>query len=513
MGYAQSPYAHAERRRHSQARSASAAVTARVLHKTSGKGQKGQKARPGHHGIPKPGFEGGQMPMPRRIPKRGFTNAPLRRTFPVNVGDARASASRPATVDHRRAQGQGPHPALGELVKILGDGELTKKLTSSRTTSRRLLKRSSRRPAVAARIIEQLASKEAAPAALSKESRWPQHRQYRQGSRAPQAHPVHAGAARGLSRRHLRHDSGRQPRRDEAGHACAPRARSSACSTCSPAARSSSCRSSPSASCRTSRRRSSCSCSPSSSRRSSGSTRKASRGRRRSTSTPATARSCCRWCSRASSRATSRASTAPTAQYGAVVAHPGLGFRLLTMLSLTTGTAFIMWLGEQITERGIGNGISLIIFAGIVAGFPDAVVRLVQKSTSTGDLNAFELFLILGSSSRVIAAISFFERGQRKIPVQYAKRVVGRKMYGGAVDAPAAQDQRRRRHPADLRVVDPDVPGADRELRQARVDAEGRRRAAAGRLALQRHVHRRSSSSSATSTRRSRSIRSTSPTT
>jgi preprotein translocase subunit SecY len=118
-------------------------------------------------------------------------------------------------------------------------------------------------------------------------------------------------------------------------------------------------------------------------------------------------------------------------QYGTVVANPGLGFELLTMCSLTTGTCFIMWLGEQITERGIGNGISLVIFAGIVAGFPDAVVRLVQKSTSTGDLNAFELFLILGIVITVIAVIIFFERGQRKIPVQYAKRVVGRKMYGG----------------------------------------------------------------------------------
>jgi preprotein translocase subunit SecY len=114
-----------------------------------------------------------------------------------------------------------------------------------------------------------------------------------------------------------------------------------------------------------------------------------------------------------------------------VVANPGWAFRIMTMLTLSTGTVFIMWLGEQITERGIGNGISLIIFAGIVAGFPDAVVRLVQKSTSTGDLNAFELFMILGIVICVIAAIIFFERGQRKIPVQYAKRVVGRKMYGG----------------------------------------------------------------------------------
>jgi preprotein translocase subunit SecY len=119
------------------------------------------------------------------------------------------------------------------------------------------------------------------------------------------------------------------------------------------------------------------------------------------------------------------------AQYGEVVLNPGLSFELLTMISLTTGTAFIMWLGEQITERGIGNGISLIIFAGIVAGFPDAVVRLMQKSSTQGDLTAFDLFVILAIVVGVIATIIFFERGQRRIPVQYAKRVVGRKMYGG----------------------------------------------------------------------------------
>jgi preprotein translocase subunit SecY len=119
------------------------------------------------------------------------------------------------------------------------------------------------------------------------------------------------------------------------------------------------------------------------------------------------------------------------AQYGEVVLNPGLAFELLTMVSLTTGTAFIMWLGEQITERGIGNGISLIIFAGIVAGFPDAVVRLVQKSSTQGDLTAFDLFIILAIVIAVIGAIIFFEQGQRKIPVQYAKRVVGRKMFGG----------------------------------------------------------------------------------
>ncbi len=114
-----------------------------------------------------------------------------------------------------------------------------------------------------------------------------------------------------------------------------------------------------------------------------------------------------------------------------VVVNPGLGFKLLTMTSLTTGTAFIMWLGEQITERGIGNGISLIIFAGIVSGFPSAVFRLFEKSGSSGELSAFDLFVILAIVIGVIAAVIFFERGQRKIPVQYAKRVVGRKMFGG----------------------------------------------------------------------------------
>ncbi len=114
-----------------------------------------------------------------------------------------------------------------------------------------------------------------------------------------------------------------------------------------------------------------------------------------------------------------------------VVVDPGLSFKLITMVSLTTGTAFIMWLGEQITERGIGNGISLIIFAGIVAGFPAAVIRLLEKSQGGGDLTAFDLFTILAIVVGVIAAVIFFERGQRKIPVQYAKRVVGRKMFGG----------------------------------------------------------------------------------
>ena len=115
---------------------------------------------------------------------------------------------------------------------------------------------------------------------------------------------------------------------------------------------------------------------------------------------------------------------------GAFIQNPGWSFRLLTMITLTSGTAFIMWLGEQITERGIGNGISLIIFAGIVARFPAAVVstfRLVQA----GELSLFFVIFLVIMMIGVVGAIVFIERGQRKIPVQYAKRVVGRKVYGG----------------------------------------------------------------------------------
>jgi preprotein translocase subunit SecY len=115
---------------------------------------------------------------------------------------------------------------------------------------------------------------------------------------------------------------------------------------------------------------------------------------------------------------------------GSVVVDPGWTFRILTMVSLTTGTAFIMWLGEQITERGIGNGISLIIFAGIVCDIPDAIMRFwsVKKM---GDIGSFQVIFLVGLIVFVIAAITFFERGHRRIPIQYAKRMVGRKMYGG----------------------------------------------------------------------------------
>ncbi|GMV39236.1 MAG: protein translocase subunit SecY [Myxococcales bacterium] len=115
-----------------------------------------------------------------------------------------------------------------------------------------------------------------------------------------------------------------------------------------------------------------------------------------------------------------------------VVVEGGLLFKVLTVISLTAGTVFLMWLGEQITERGIGNGISLIIFAGIIAGLPDAVVQTFRLSTfGGGELPPLTLVIIGVVILAVIAVIIFFERGQRRIPVQYAKKVVGRRQYGG----------------------------------------------------------------------------------
>ncbi len=113
-----------------------------------------------------------------------------------------------------------------------------------------------------------------------------------------------------------------------------------------------------------------------------------------------------------------------------IVMYPGWEFRLMTVITLTAGTAFIMWLGEQITERGIGNGISLIIFAGIVARMPIAIANTLRLVT-TGEMGIFSLIILVVLMVAVVAAIIFFETAQRRIPVQYAKRVVGRKMYGG----------------------------------------------------------------------------------
>ncbi len=113
-----------------------------------------------------------------------------------------------------------------------------------------------------------------------------------------------------------------------------------------------------------------------------------------------------------------------------LVANPGIAFTLMTVLTLTAGTVFIMWIGEQITERGIGNGMSLLIFAGIVVGFPPAIVTTLTN-VSTGQQSVFGVILLTMFMVVVVGVIVYVERAQRRIPVQYAKRVVGRRMYQG----------------------------------------------------------------------------------
>jgi len=114
-----------------------------------------------------------------------------------------------------------------------------------------------------------------------------------------------------------------------------------------------------------------------------------------------------------------------------LVYDPGWGFRLMCVLTLTTGTSFIMWLGEQITERGIGNGMSLLIYAGIVVGLPSAILTTLDQM-QTGQIGLLRVLFLVVMMVGVIGAIVFVERGHRRIPVQYAKRVVGRRQYGGS---------------------------------------------------------------------------------
>lgn len=114
----------------------------------------------------------------------------------------------------------------------------------------------------------------------------------------------------------------------------------------------------------------------------------------------------------------------------AVVTSPGWGFRLMTILTLTAGTAFIMWLGEKITEFGVGNGISLIIFAGIVAAMPGGTIRTVNNLIY-GEMDVVTLIVILAVMVAVVMAVVYMQQAQRRIRVQYAKRIVGRKVYGG----------------------------------------------------------------------------------
>jgi len=117
-----------------------------------------------------------------------------------------------------------------------------------------------------------------------------------------------------------------------------------------------------------------------------------------------------------------------------LVLHPGIGFSLLTVLTLTTGSGFIMWLGEQITDRGIGNGMSLLIFAGIIAGLPRGIGDLLNKvqTSAWGSLTIFAVLFILLGMIAVVAFIVFVERSERRIPIQSARRIVGRRMMGGS---------------------------------------------------------------------------------
>ena len=116
-----------------------------------------------------------------------------------------------------------------------------------------------------------------------------------------------------------------------------------------------------------------------------------------------------------------------------IVLHPGPGFVLMTIITLTAGTAFIMWLGEQITDRGIGNGMSLLIFAGIVVGLPTGIGDLIDaaKTQKFGALTVPALVLLVVAMALLVAFIVFVERSERRLPVQYAKRIVGRRMMGG----------------------------------------------------------------------------------
>jgi preprotein translocase subunit SecY len=117
-----------------------------------------------------------------------------------------------------------------------------------------------------------------------------------------------------------------------------------------------------------------------------------------------------------------------------LVLHPGIGFVLMTVLTLTTGSGFIMWLGEQITDRGIGNGMSLLIFAGIIAGLPRGIAELIAKvqTSAWGSLTIFAVIFIIAGMIAVVAFIVFVERSERRIPIQSARRIVGRRMMGGS---------------------------------------------------------------------------------
>ena len=112
-----------------------------------------------------------------------------------------------------------------------------------------------------------------------------------------------------------------------------------------------------------------------------------------------------------------------------IVTHPGIAFQIMTVITLTTGTAFLMWIGEQITERGVSNGISLLIFASIITGIPGAISTYLAQNS--GDLQPLTIALVVAFMVLVIGVIAFFENGRRQIPIVYSRRQVGRRVYGG----------------------------------------------------------------------------------
>jgi preprotein translocase subunit SecY len=119
-----------------------------------------------------------------------------------------------------------------------------------------------------------------------------------------------------------------------------------------------------------------------------------------------------------------------TGEAGAgIVNHPGIGFQMMTVITLTTGTAFLMWIGEQITERGVSNGISLLIFAGIIADIPSSVGNYLAQNA--GDLQPLTIAIVIAFVILVIGTVAFFENGRRQIPIVYSRRQVGRRVYGG----------------------------------------------------------------------------------
>ena len=137
---------------------------------------------------------------------------------------------------------------------------------------------------------------------------------------------------------------------------------------------------------------------------------------------------------------------------GNLVSDPGMFFRASTVITLTGGTVFLMWLGEQITSRGIGNGISLIIFAGIVAGLPSGIAAMLELGR-TGQMSTFLILGIMVMALGVVAFIVLFERAQRRLLIQYPKRQVGQKGVPGRQFASAAQAQYGRRYSADFRLI------------------------------------------------------------